>query len=211
MHRFALFAALMALGVPGVAANASPPVGTSATANVQIGDFFFRPAYTRIEPGDTVTWTMLAGSPHTAASTSGAPVPFNSGELLPGQGYSFTFATAGRYPYLCDLHPFMRGVVQVGPDTVDPVIRRLKANPGARKVRVSFRISEASRVSSKLASTKKPGRVLRRLKPRKFENAGSFLLAIEGFAAGRYRVVVSAKDPEGNVGTARTAFRIPAP
>lgn len=201
MHKIALFPVVLALVLPGSAA--------AATANVDTGDFFFRPDLTRIEPGDTVTWTMLDGSPHTVTAQPSSPVPFDSGELLPGQRYSFTFAAAGRYPYLCDLHPFMKGVVQVGPDTVDPVVSRAKAKLGKRSVRVAFRLSETSRVSAKLVSVKRPGRVLRRAAARKVENGPRAIsVRTRGLAAGRYRVTVTAKDPEGNLGTARAGFRI---
>jgi plastocyanin len=198
---------LIALLVAG--SLAAPSAASAADANVKVGDFFFRPDYTRIEPGDAVTWTVLAGSPHTATSASGAPVPFDSGELLPGQTYAFTFTAAGRYPYLCTLHPFMKGVVQVGPDTVDPKVTRARAKVRTRAVRVSFRLSETSRVSAKLVSTKRPRKVLRRAKPRKLEN-GRRAIAIRtrGLAAGRYRVTVTAKDPEGNTGSAKASFRL---
>lgn len=190
-------------------ALAFPGAASAADANVQIGDFFFRPDYTRIEPGDSVTWTMLDASPHTATATSASPAPFDSGELLPGQTFAFTFTAPGRYPYLCTLHPFMKGVVQVGPDTVDPRLARPRAKVGTRSVRVSFRLSETSRVSSKLVATKRPGKVLRRTKARKIANgARSVSVPIRGLADGRYRVTLTAKDPEGNLGSAKVVFRL---
>lgn len=201
MRKIALLPVVLALVLPGSAA--------AATAEVDTGDFFFRPDLTRIEPGDTVTWTMLEGSPHTVTSEPTSPVPFDSGELLPGQRFSFTFAAAGRYPYLCDLHPFMKGVVQVGPDTVDPVVGKAKAKLGKRSVRVTFRLSETSRVSAKLVSVKRPGKVLRRAAARRVANGPRAIsVKTRGLAAGRYRVTVTAKDPEGNLGTARANFRI---
>jgi plastocyanin len=201
MHKIALVPVVLALVLPGSA--------VAATATVATGDFFFRPAYTRIEPGDTVTWTVLEGSPHTATSQPSAPAPFDSGELLPGQSFSFAFAAAGRYAYICDIHPFMKGVVQVGPDTVDPVIRRVSAKVGKRSVRVAFRLSETSRVSAKLVSVKHPAKALRRARARKLTN-GPHAISFKrgGLAAGRYRVTLSARDPEGNVGTTATAFRV---
>jgi len=201
MRRLLLLTTLFALIVPG----------SATAADVQVGDFSFRPDYTRIEPGDSVTWTVLANAgPHTASSAAGAPAAFDSMELLSDQAFSFTFAAAGRYPYLCHIHPFMRGVVQVGPDTVKPKLAKPKAKLGKSSVRVSFRLSETSQVSAKLAATKKPGKTLKRVRAKKIRNgARSISLKTKGLAPGRYRVTVSAKDPEGNVGIAKVAFRIP--
>lgn len=201
MRRLLLITTLLALAVP------SPAVA----ADAQIGDFSFRPDYTRIEPGETVTWTVLGNaSPHTVNSAPGAPAAFDSLELLPGDAFSFTFAAAGRYPYVCDIHPFMKGVVQVGPDTVEPTLAKPKAKLGKRGVRVSFRLSETSRVSAKLASVRKLGKALKRVRAKRIRNgARSVSLKTKGLAPGRYRVTLSAKDPEGNVGSAKVAFRIP--
>jgi plastocyanin len=202
MQRLALLLAVSSALVVPSAAQAAP-------ASVEIGDFFFRPDYARIEPGDTVTWTMLDGSPHTVTSEPSAPAPFDSGELLSGQTFAFTFAAAGRYAYICDIHPFMKGVVQVGPDTVDPVLSKVRAKLGERRVRVTFGLSETSRVSAKLVATRRPGKVLRRMRARKLENGRRVIsLRRQGLAAGRYRIRLTAKDPEGNIGTARATFRI---
>jgi plastocyanin len=198
---------LIALLVVG--ALVAPGVASAADANVAVGDFFFRPDYTRIEPGDSVTWTVLEGSPHTATATSASPAPFDSGELLPGQAFAFTFTAPGRYPYLCTLHPFMKGVVQVGPDTIPPKVTRPRAKVGKRSLRVSFRLSETSRVSTRLVAVKRPGKVLRRTKARKLENgARSVSIPRRSLADGRYRATVTARDPEGNRGTAKVSFRV---
>ncbi|TLX94538.1 MAG: hypothetical protein E6K96_08335 [Thaumarchaeota archaeon] len=59
---------------------------------------------------NTVTWTNNDTSPHTASSMSGA---FNSGNLNPGQSYTFTFTAPGTYVYYCAYHGFMHGMVIV--------------------------------------------------------------------------------------------------
>ncbi len=193
-------------------AAADPPARATATAGVQVGDFFFRPDYTRVEPGDTVAWRVLPGDVHTVTSRAGAPERFDSGDLLPGGEFSRPFPVAGRYPYLCSIHPEMRGVVQVGPDTVDPTLRRARASVGRRAVRVSFGLSEASRVSASIASRARPRRVLRRAKARRLQDGRrSVSIKTTGLAPGRYRATVTARDPEGNVGVARVGLKIPAP
>ncbi len=59
---------------------------------------------------NTVVWTNNDGSPHTVTSNSGA---FDSGNLAPGQSYTYTFTAAGTYTYHCTYHPWMTGTVVV--------------------------------------------------------------------------------------------------
>ena len=61
--------------------------------------------------GSTVAWRNDDGAPHAIAFTDGAPP---SDLLLPGQEFSRTFARAGRYDYVCSVHPYMHGTVTVG-------------------------------------------------------------------------------------------------
>lgn len=200
----------LAITVAALVAAGAAPAAAAETLTVGVGDFFYEPAHTRIDPGDTVTWTVERGEPHTVTSDRGAPEAFDSGDLLPGQSFSRTFAAAGRYPYLCELHPFMTGAVQVGPDTVPPRVRRARAKVGRRAVRLSFALTEGARVSAVVARAARPGRAVRRLRPRRLD-AGrrSLRLPARRLGRGRYRVTVVARDPEGNVGRGRVAFAIP--
>ena len=78
---------------------------------VAIAGFKFAPATLRVPTGATVRWTNADGAPHTATSTTGK---FSSPQLRKGQTYARRFTRAGRYPYVCALHPAMRGTVVVG-------------------------------------------------------------------------------------------------
>jgi len=212
MHALLLFVVVLALAWPVSAVAAPPPAGTAATATVQVGAFFFRPGYSRIEPGDTVTWNVLSGSPHTVTSRTGAPEAFGSGELLAGGTFSRAFPTAGRYPYHCTIHPQMRGVVQVGPDTVAPVVAKPKAKVGKKSVRLAFRLSEGSKVSATATSITSPNTKPRRTKAKRLQDGKrSLTIKRAGLKPGVYRVVISARDPEGNVGKGKTAFKILQP
>lgn len=57
---------------------------------------------------NTVTWVNQDDSVHTVTSDS-----FNSGLLNSGDSWTYTFTTAGTYPYHCSIHPFMTGIVTV--------------------------------------------------------------------------------------------------
>lgn len=201
---------LQALVAAIVASAVAAPAAGAATADVRIRDFAFGPSYTRVEPGDSVRW-MQTGSLHTVTSRAGSPEPFDSGLLATGMEFVRPFAAAGRYPYHCTIHPEMRGVVQVGPDTTAPKLARLKTKLGAKALRVAFRLSEGARVSATIAATSRPRQVLRRAKARQAEDgARSLKVRIAGLSPGRYRVRVKALDREGNAGQAAKAFRIRA-
>lgn len=192
-----------------MAADAAPAAG-AATAEVGIADFRFSPSYTRVEPGDSVRWDQR-GSVHTVTSRRGAPEAFDSGDLVTGQQFTRAFPVAGRYAYQCTIHSFMRGVVQVGADTIAPKPTKLKVKLGESSARVSFRLPEASKASASLAAKRKPKQVLRRAKARSLQDgARSLAVKASGLAAGKYRVTVKAVDPEGNVGTAVVALKIPS-
>jgi plastocyanin len=63
----------------------------------------------------TVTWTNDDTVPHTVTAnnmTAGVPV-FDSGNLNPGQSFTYTFTTSGTYLYHCDYHSWMTGTVVV--------------------------------------------------------------------------------------------------
>lgn len=79
--------------------------------NVAIKNFTFAPNALRVPVGATVRWTNQDTAPHTATATGNA---FSSPQLGKGKGYGKRFTKAGRYTYLCALHPGMRGTVIVG-------------------------------------------------------------------------------------------------
>ena len=84
--------------------------GGSAVAQVSIVDFAFQPMAIFIDPGQTVKWTNTGNAPHTVDSDMEL---FESGVIDPGETYSNTFNEPGIFPYHCDIHPHMRGMVVV--------------------------------------------------------------------------------------------------
>ena len=74
------------------------------------------PFSTSINAGDTVIWTNDDTAPHTVTSGSPATAPdemFESGLMMAGDSFEFTFDDAGSYEYFCMVHPWMTGNVQV--------------------------------------------------------------------------------------------------
>ena len=93
------------------------PVMVSATEYaVSIPGFLFSPAILTVAQGDTVTWTNDHTVNHTATSDDG--LEWDSGVLTPGQSFSYTFTTAGAFPYHCAIHPSMTGTITVEPTGV---------------------------------------------------------------------------------------------
>lgn len=94
--------------------NISPTPSSSQTADVKvtIRNFKFEPANLAIAVGKTVQFVNVDEEPHTATSTDGA---FNSKALDTNQTWNYTATKPGTYPYICSVHPFMKGTLTVTP------------------------------------------------------------------------------------------------
>lgn len=96
----------------GESADTSNQGGKSATGAfaIEIRNFAFGPKDMTVPVGTTVTWTNIDAVAHTATADDGA---FNSGNLNPGQGFSFEFEKTGSFDYTCSYHPGMKGTITV--------------------------------------------------------------------------------------------------
>jgi plastocyanin len=100
-----------ALAVTDVSlASGANPARQSNDPEVKISNFTFDPASLEISPRTKVTWTNHDDQPHTVTSTQKI---FASPALDTDDHFSFTFDTAGEYPYYCKIHPRMTGKVVV--------------------------------------------------------------------------------------------------
>ena len=84
--------------------------GTGKVVAVSIKSFKFAPAEVNIKVGETVVWTNEDTTSHTVESSDGT---LKSEELSKGDTYSHTFTKAGKYDYICGIHPSMHGSVTV--------------------------------------------------------------------------------------------------
>ncbi len=110
---FAGVGLVVALGLAGCNLyGGGPGGGPVLTSDVAISGMAFQPASVQVSVGGTVTWTNADGVNHTVTSNTGA---FDSGSLSDGDTYSYTFNTAGTFPYHCSIHPSMHGSVVVTP------------------------------------------------------------------------------------------------
>ena len=102
-----LFAALAS--IPCLAQDAGN-AGAGPVASVSMDHNTFIPAEITVAPGTTVTWVNNEAMPHTVVDSNKG---FRSKTLVKDASFSFTFATAGDYNYLCSIHPNMKGKVIV--------------------------------------------------------------------------------------------------
>ena len=79
------------------------------THTVRMEGVAFVPETLTIRRGDVVVWVNKDVFPHTAT----AQKEFDSGNIAPDQSWKYTATKAGIYPYLCTLHPTMKGTLVV--------------------------------------------------------------------------------------------------
>lgn len=70
----------------------------------------YSPNPVEVQVGETVTWINEDSAVHTATANDRT---FDSGVLMEGDSFSFTFDKEGGYAYYCDVHPNMVGTVMV--------------------------------------------------------------------------------------------------
>ena len=92
--------------------KAKPPPG--GPGEIRIANFEFKPQTAVVKPGTKVTWKNADSSIHDIKDTSplGTPV---SPSLNQGDTFSITYAQPGTYSYVCGIHPYMIGSVEVAP------------------------------------------------------------------------------------------------
>ena len=77
---------------------------------------YYAPSTMTILPGQSVQWHNLSMQPHTVTHDGcrqGRRCAFASRHLHPGERFSVSGLPPGTYSYHCEIHPFMRGLVQI--------------------------------------------------------------------------------------------------
>lgn len=90
----------------GSEAQATPAAGGGGTT-VAVIDNEFQPADLSVSAGDTVTWEWQGNIPHNVKGDG-----FES-EIQDEGTFTYTFDSAGEYPYECTIHPGMEGTITV--------------------------------------------------------------------------------------------------
>jgi plastocyanin len=171
----------------------------------EVVDFEFKPAERRISVGDSVTWNFTAGG-HTTTSLRGQPDSWNSmpeGTNTAGSSYTKVFNTPGRYQYVCTPHQtFMKGVVEVGTDTVVDSLDDFRSRRRGNRVKLSFMLNEPATVTYRLKGpsprTVKRGRL----------DDGTHSFTLRRLKRGTYRGVLTVVDDFDKKITPRNFFVI---
>lgn len=119
----------------------APAAARADVTRVGIPGRFFLPAHVTVLAGDSVTWHNSDFNVHTVTATDGS---FASARLANGASFSHAFAAVGQHPYVCTIHAFMSGEVDVVAATLTapagsalagrPVTLRGRAGAGAATV-----------------------------------------------------------------------------
>ena len=90
--------------------GATPAQAAGATHRVSIQGMKFVPERVEVAAGDTIVWTNKDFVPHTVTAQA---AKLESGELAEGKSFRFVAKKKGEMPYICRLHPVMKGTVIV--------------------------------------------------------------------------------------------------
>ena len=87
------------------------PSGEAAKSEkVDIVEFTYQPDPVVVQVDGKVTWQNQDTAPHTATADDGS---FDTGTIEKGKLGSATFKEAGTFTYFCEIHPTMKGTVEV--------------------------------------------------------------------------------------------------
>jgi plastocyanin len=109
----AAFGEKVQAGHPGNEASSTVTVSMvpGSGSNASIGKSYLPdPVTVVVGVNNTIQWNNDDTSPHTVTANDAS---FDSGNVAPGQSFTFTFSTPGTYEYHCVYHPWMTGTVIV--------------------------------------------------------------------------------------------------
>ena len=89
---------------------AATAVAAGKTHAVRIEGMKFIPERLEVAAGDIVVWTNKDFLPHSVTASAAR---VESGDLAPGKTFRFVAKKKGEMPYICRLHPVMKGVLVV--------------------------------------------------------------------------------------------------
>jgi plastocyanin len=198
---------LRRLALPLAVLFALLPAAPAAASDwgTDVIDFEFNPGARKIAVGDSVTW-HFQNAGHTTTSVGGQPDRWSSvstGTNDAGTSFTHVFNTPGRYQYICIPHrDFMKGVIEVGTDTVAKSVSRFKAKRTGTRVKISFVLNEPATVRYSLNGA------ARRTVKRGRMAAGAHSFTVKRLKRGAYRGVLTVVDDFDKKSTSRNSFVI---
>ncbi|TQK42749.1 plastocyanin [Streptomyces sp. SLBN-118] len=93
-------------------AASAPSTSNTGAAHLSIKNFAFTPASLQVRPGTKVIVENLDSVTHTVTATGDKA--FDTGDIDAGETATFIApATSGSFPYICTIHPNMKGTLTV--------------------------------------------------------------------------------------------------
>ena len=105
-----LFVAGAACGSDDDSSSGTAGETPTATDQVEVVGFQFKPKAITLKSGSTVTWTFKDDTDHNVKLDDGS---FKSADLKNGGTATHAFSTAGTFAYKCGIHNSMTGSVAV--------------------------------------------------------------------------------------------------
>ncbi|WP_328678113.1 cupredoxin domain-containing protein [Streptomyces sp. NBC_00322] len=98
---------------PATSASSAPSsTSNTGAAHISIKNFTFIPAKLQVRPGTKVIVENQDSVTHTLTATGDKK--FDTGDIDPGETATFIApSTSGSYPYICTIHPNMKGTLTV--------------------------------------------------------------------------------------------------
>ncbi len=95
---------LLSLLIPLLSEGCSSKKEEQETQEIEITDNSYKPQTLTISPNTEVTWKNTDTIPHTVTSGIFNHIKFDSGKIMPGEKFHFTFTVRGNYEVYCKLH-----------------------------------------------------------------------------------------------------------
>ena len=110
VHRRTALAVVALSGAAGLWFAASGvAAGPSAKHTVTIEATSYKPETMTVKKGESVTWVNKDPFPHTVTAAG----IFDSKSIAANGKWSYRPTKAGEFPYICTLHPNMKGTIKV--------------------------------------------------------------------------------------------------
>ena len=115
MNRRLLIFVLLTVGLLSAWPTAATPPYTAII--IESGSPYFVPKFVTVSTGSPIKWENPTATEHTVTHTGcledGDHCAFDSGVMLPTGTFALPGLAPGQYPYICRIHPIMRGVITV--------------------------------------------------------------------------------------------------
>jgi plastocyanin len=106
---------LLTVGLLSAWPTAATPPYTAII--IETGSPYFVPKSVTVSTGSPIRWESPTAAEHTVTHTGCVEdsdhCAFDSGLMLPNGTFALPGLAPGQYPYLCRIHPIMRGVITV--------------------------------------------------------------------------------------------------